>query len=392
MVKAGKQQVNVGMVGYKFMGKAHSNAYSRVNMFFPDAPAAPVMKLICGRDRNGVQQAAEQFGWQGYVTDWRELLRGDEIDLVDINAPSDVHKEIAIAAAQAGKHIFCEKPLALSLADSREMFQAAEEAGIKHMVGFNYRFAPAVQLAKKIISEGRLGTIYHFRAWFLQDWILDPEFPLVWRLQKAVAGSGSHGDLGAHLIDLAHYLVGGMEEVVGMSETFVKERPVPSSMTGLSAKGSADAPKGKVDVDDATLFLARFAGGALGSFEASRFAAGHRCKNAFEINGSKGSIRFDFERLNELEVYFTDDAADVQGFRRVLATDPAHAYMDAWWPPGHTIGYEHTFVHEMLELMQAIHEDRQPKPNFADGVNCQQVLEAVELSVSERRWVKVNEL
>ncbi|MGQ5394732.1 Gfo/Idh/MocA family protein [Paenibacillus sp. M.A.Huq-84] len=387
-----KKQVNVGMVGYKFMGKAHSNAYSRVNMFFPNVPAAPVMKLICGRDREGVEQAAKQFGWEGFVTDWRELLSGDDIDLVDINAPSNAHKEIAMAAARAGKHIFCEKPLALNLADSREMLEAAEEAGIKHMVGFNYRFAPAVQLAKKIISEGRLGTLYHFRAWFLQDWILDPEFPLVWRLQKDVAGSGSHGDLGAHLIDLAHYLVGDMSEVVGMSETFIKDRPMPTSMTGLSAKGSADAPRGKVDVDDATLFLARFGNGALGSFEASRFAAGHRCTNSFEINGSKGSIKFDFERLNELEVYFTDDAADVQGFRRVLATDPAHAYMDAWWPPGHTIGYEHTFVHEMLEMMQAIHEDRQPEPNFTDGVKCQQVLEAVELSVSERRWVKVNEL
>ncbi|MFD0680689.1 MULTISPECIES: Gfo/Idh/MocA family protein [unclassified Paenibacillus] len=392
MVEMNKKQVNVGMVGYKFMGKAHSNAYSRVNMFFPNVPAAPVMKLICGRDREGVEQAAKQFGWEGFVTDWRELLSGDDIDLVDINAPSNAHKEIAMAAARAGKHIFCEKPLALNLADSREMLEAAEEAGIKHMVGFNYRFAPAVQLAKKIISEGRLGTLYHFRAWFLQDWILDPEFPLVWRLQKDVAGSGSHGDLGAHLIDLAHYLVGDMSEVVGMSETFIKDRPMPTSMTGLSAKGSADAPRGKVDVDDATLFLARFGNGALGSFEASRFAAGHRCTNSFEINGSKGSIKFDFERLNELEVYFTDDAADVQGFRRVLATDPAHAYMDAWWPPGHTIGYEHTFVHEMLEMMQAIHEDRQPEPNFTDGVKCQQVLEAVELSVSERRWVKVNEL
>ncbi|NOU95014.1 gfo/Idh/MocA family oxidoreductase [Paenibacillus sp. LMG 31456] len=392
MVEINKKHVNVGMVGYKFMGKAHSNAYSRVNMFFPNVPAAPVMKLICGRDRDGVEQAAKQFGWGGCVTDWRELLSDDDIDLVDINAPSNAHKEIAIAAAKAGKHIFCEKPLALNLADSREMLKAAEEAGIKHMVGFNYRFAPAVQLAKKIIREGRLGTIYHFRAWFLQDWIIDPEFPLVWRLQKDVAGSGSHGDLGAHLIDLAHYLVGDMTEVVGMSETFIKDRPMPASMTGLSAKGSANAPRGTVDVDDATLFLARFANGALGSFEASRFAAGHRCMNAFEINGSKGSIKFDFERLNELEVYFTDDAADVQGFRRVLATDPAHAYMDAWWPPGHTIGYEHTFVHEMLELMQAIHEDRQPEPNFSEGVKCQQVLEAVELSVAERRWVKVSEL
>ncbi|CAG7650514.1 D-apiose dehydrogenase [Paenibacillus solanacearum] len=385
------KQVRVGMIGYKFMGKAHSHAYRDVPMFFPKV-AKPVMKAICGRSAEGVRQAAEQFGWESWGTDWRELVQRDDIDLIDINAPSDAHKEIALAAAAAGKHVFCEKPLALTLADSREMLQAAEAAGVKHMVGFNYRFAPAVQLAKKLIEEGRLGQIYHFRAWFLQDWIVDPQFPLVWRLQKEIAGSGSHGDLGAHLIDLAHFLIGNLTEVIGMSETFIKERPLPSSMTGLSAKGSGDAAKGPVTVDDATLFMARFESGALGSFEATRFAPGHRCTNAFEINGSKGSVKFDFERMNELQVYFTGDADDVQGFRRVLATDPAHAYADAWWPPGHTIGYEHTFIHETVELMQAIEEGRQPVPNFADGVKCQQVLEAVDWSIEQRRWVRIEEL
>ncbi|WDM31120.1 Gfo/Idh/MocA family oxidoreductase [Paenibacillus mucilaginosus] len=379
------------MIGYKFMGKAHSHAYRDLPMFFPQV-ARPVMRAICGRDAEGVAQAARQFGWESFETDWRKLLERDDIDLIDINAPSDAHKDIALAAAAAGKHVFCEKPLALTLADSREMLQAVEAAGVKHMVGFNYRFAPAVQLAKKLVEDGRLGQIYHFRAWFLQDWIVDPEFPLVWRLQKEIAGSGSHGDLGAHLIDLAHFLVGDMQEVIGMSETFIKERPVPSSMTGLSAKGSKDAPKGPVTVDDATLFLTRFANGALGSFEATRFAPGHRCTNSFEINGSKGSVKFDFERMNELQVYFTDDAEDVQGFRRVLATDPAHAYAEAWWPPGHTIGYEHTFIHETVELMQALAEDRQPVPNFHDGVKCQQVLEAVDLSIEQRRWVRIEEL
>jgi len=289
------KKLNIGMVGYKFMGKAHSHAYKEAPMAFPGAPV-PVMKAICGRNRDGVEQAAAQFGWETAVTDWRELVSRDDIDIVDINAPSDAHKEIAVAAARAGKHVFCEKPLALTLADAREMLQAAEEAGVKHMVCFNYRFAPAVQLAKKLVQEGRLGRIYHFRAWFLQDWIVDPDFPLVWRLDKTIAGSGAHGDLGAHLIDLAHFLVGDITEVVGMSETFIKERPLPSSMTGLSAKGDASAPKGEVTVDDATLFLARFANGALGSFEATRFAPGHRCTNAFEINGSKGSVKFDFER------------------------------------------------------------------------------------------------
>jgi len=383
--------IRVGMIGYKFMGKAHSHAYRDLPMFFPETEK-PVMAALCGRDEAGVSAAAKQFGWDGYTTDWRELVKRDDIDLIDINAPSDAHKDIAIAAAAAGKHLFCEKPLALTLADSREMLQAAEQAGVKHMVGFNYRFAPAVQLAKKLVDEGRLGRIFHFRAWFLQDWIIDPEFPLVWRLQKEVAGSGSHGDLGAHLIDLAHFLVGDMNEVIGMNETFIKERPIPSSMTGLSAKGSKDAPRGRVTVDDATLFLTKFANGALGSFEATRFAAGHRCTNSFEINGSKGSVKFDFERMNELQVYFTDDADDVQGFRRVLATDPSHAYAAAWWPPGHTIGYEHTFIHEVHELMESFRENRQPVPNFHDGVKCQAVLEAVDRSIDERRWVSIEEM
>jgi predicted dehydrogenase len=380
------------MVGYKFMGKAHSNAYRALPMFFPDAASKPVMKVICGRDPVQLEQARTQFGWEQSVTDWRELVTRDDVDLIDINAPSDAHKEIALAAAANGKHIFCEKPLALSLKDSREMLEAAESAGVTHMVGFNYRFAPAVQLAKKLISEGRIGKIYHFRGVFLQDWIIDPNFPLVWRLQKEIAGSGSHGDLGAHVIDMARYLVGEFDEVIGMSETFVKQRPIASAMTGLSAKGEAGGELGDVSVDDATVFMARFQGGAMGSIEATRFAAGHRCTNAFEINGSKGSIKFDFERVNELQVYFTDDAEDVQGFRRVLATDPAHAYMDAWWPAGHTIGYEHTFTHEVLELMNALSEGRQPVPNFVDGVKCQEVLEAVDLSIAERRWVKLNEM
>ncbi|KTD86112.1 Gfo/Idh/MocA family protein [Paenibacillus etheri] len=385
------KQLRIGMIGYKFMGKAHSNAYRSLPMFFPKA-LKPEMSVICGRNAEALEEAATQLGWSDCVTDWKDLIAREDIDLIDINAPSNAHKEIALAAAKAGKHIFCEKPLALTLADSREMLQAAEDAGVTHMVGFNYRFSPAVRLAKKLVESGRLGKIYHFRAWFLQDWIIDPEFPLVWRLQKEIAGSGSHGDLGAHLIDLAHFLVGDVKEVIGMSETFIKERPLAAEMTGLSAKGDKDAPKGKVTVDDATLFLARFDNGALGSFEATRFAAGHRSTNSFEINGSLGSVKFDFERMNELEVYLSSDAEDVQGFRRVLATDPAHEYAEAWWPPGHTIGFEHTFIHEMLELSNAIEEGRQPVPNFHDGVKCQAVLEAVERSIEQRRWVDISEM
>ncbi|MFJ5621571.1 Gfo/Idh/MocA family protein [Peribacillus loiseleuriae] len=385
------ETIKVGMVGYKFMGKAHSHAYKDLPLFFPNV-IRPEMKVICGRNTKEVVKAAYQFGWEEHTTDWMELVERDDIDLIDINAPSNVHKEIAIAAARAGKHVFCEKPLALTLQDSRNMLEAAEASGVKHMVGFNYRFAPAVMLAKKLVDEGRLGDIYHFRAWFLQDWLVDPNFPLTWRLQKEIAGSGSHGDLGAHLIDLAHYMIGDITEVIGINETFIKERPIPANMTGLSATGSADGKKEKVTVDDATLFLARFANGAIGSFEATRFATGHRSTNSFEINGSKGSIIFDFERMNELQVYFGDDRDDVQGFRRVLATDPVHAFSEAWWPAGHTIGYEHTFIHEIVELMEAFRENRQPIPNFKDGVKCQQVLEAVELSIARRGWVKPSEL
>jgi len=384
-------KVKVGMIGYKFMGKAHSNAYRALPMFFPES-MQPEMKVICGRNEEAVSKAAKQFGWAEYTSDWKQLLSRDDIDLIDINAPSNVHKEIAITAAKAGKHIYCEKPLALTLKDSREMLAVAESENIKHMIGFNYRFTPAVILAKKLIEEGRLGEIYHFRAWFLQDFITDPNFPLVWRLQKEIAGSGAHGDLGAHLIDMAHYLLGDITEVIGMSETFIKERPIPENMEGLSATNTKSSNKGKVTVDDATLFLARFSNGALGSFESSRFATGHRSTNSFEINGSKGSVIFDFERLNELQVYFDDDKEDVQGFRRVLATDDAHAFSEAWWPAGHAIGYEHTFTHAFVELMDAFRENRQPVPNFADGVKCQQVLEAVETSIESKRWINVSDL
>ena len=388
---ASKKEIRIGMIGYKFMGKAHSHAYKDVPMFFPDCPT-PVMQAICGRDATWVSQAATQFGWNRYETDWRKLVASDDVDVVDINAPSDAHKEIAIAAAEAGKIVFCEKPLALTLADAREMERAVAKAGVKHMIGFNYRFVPAVLLAKKLIDEGRLGRIFHFRGVFLQDWIIDPNFPLVWRLDKSIAGSGAHGDLGAHVIDLAHFLVGDIAEVVGVNETFIKERPIATKMTGLTATASEDAEKGKVTVDDATAFLARFTNGALGTIEATRMAPGHRCTNAFEINGSKGSVKFEFERMNELQVYFTDDADDVQGFRRVIATDAPHAYAAHWWPAGHTIGYEHSLVHEVAELMTAIEEDRLPSPNFSDGVRCQEVLTAVDLSIDNRSWVKVSEV
>jgi len=386
-----KSSINVGLVGYKFMGKAHSNAFQRLSMFFN--PSVKVnMKAICGRDENWVKEAADKFGWEGYETSWEKLIQRDDIDVIDIAAPSNVHKEIAIKAAEAGKHVFCEKPLALNLNDAREMLEAAEKNNIKHQIGFNYRFAPAVKLTKKLIDEGKIGKIYHFRGLYLQDWIIDPGFPLVWRLDKKVAGSGSLGDLGAHLIDLARYLVGDFERVTGINKTFIKNRPIVEKMTGLSAQAQQGGNMGEVTVDDATIFIAEFKNGALGSIEATRFANGHKNGMSFEINGSKGSIRFEFERMNELQYFSIDDEVGTQGFRLIQATEDIHPYMEAWWPAGHVIGYEHTFVHEMYEFIEAVANDKDTSPDFYDGVKCQQVLEAVDLSIERGKWVEVDSL
>ncbi|MBB6671021.1 Gfo/Idh/MocA family protein [Cohnella nanjingensis] len=377
------------MVGYKFMGKAHSHAYKDVGMFF-DLEAGVAMKAICGRDEQGVQEAAEKFGWESYETDWRKLVAREDIDFIDINAPSDAHKEIALAAIANGKHVFCEKPLALNLQDAREMLAAAEAAGVKHAICFNYRFLPAVQLAKKIIDSGKLGEIHHYRATYLQDWLVDPEAPLAWRLKKEVAGSGTHGDLNAHSIDLARFLIGEFDRVVGHSRTFVKERPLPVSTSGLSGTGSSE--KGEVTVDDATGFLADFKNGAMGVFIASRFASGRKNGNTFEIHGSKGTIRWDLERLNELEVYFREDEPELAGFRKILATESVHKYAANWWPAGHIIGYEHGFVHIVYEFLQHMSTGSPFAPTFLDGVRCQEVLEAVDLSIERGTWVSVEEV
>jgi predicted dehydrogenase len=314
----------------------------------------------------------------------------DDIDIIDITAPSNAHKEIAIAAAKNGKHIFCEKPLALTTDDARDMLEAVERAGVKHQIGFNYRFAPAIVLAKKFIDEGKIGTIRHVRASYLQDFIIDPEFPLVWRLQRDVCGSGSLGDLGAHFIDLARYLCGEFKTVMGLQKTFITSRPLVQKMEGLSAQASADAPRGTVDVDDGTVFIAEFENGALGVFEATRFAQGHKNDLSIEINGDKGSIKFVFERMNELQYYSADDEPGTQGFRLIQATEGIHPYMTAWWPTGHVIGYEHTFVHEIYEFVRAIVNDTPTVPSFYDGVKCCQVIDAVELSSQRRAAVDVD--
>jgi predicted dehydrogenase len=375
------REVGVGLVGYKFMGRAHSNAYRQVARFF-DVDPAPRMAAICGRDEAGVREAADDLGWESYETDYRKLVARDDVGLVDVVTPGNTHREIVLTALEAGKHVICEKPLANTLSEAREMLTAARNAGTVNMVCFNYRRAPAVQLARNLVAEGRLGEIRHWRATYLQDFIMEPDFPLIWRLKREVSGSGALGDIGAHIVDLAHFLVGPISEVTGMTETFIKERPLEEA----SAEGATEM--GKVTVDDAAAFLARFDNGAIGTFEATRFAAGRRNQNSFEINGSKGSLAFDLERMNELEVFFTEDDPDVQGFRTVNVTEPDHPYAGAWWPPGHILGYEHTFVHTMKDLMDGIEAGQSPAPNFEDGYRCQAVLDAVERSAASGEWTR----
>jgi predicted dehydrogenase len=383
-----RKKINFGLVGYKFMGKAHSNAFRKAGMFF-DLPADICMRALCGRDGDWVKEAAAKLCWESYETDWKKLIARDDIDAIDITAPSNAHKEIAIAAAEGGKHIFCEKPLALNVKDAREMLATVKKHNVKHQIGFNYRYAPAIVLAKKMIDEGKLGQIYHFRGEYLQDYIIDPNFPRVWRLDKEVAGSGSHGDLNAHVIDLARFLVGEFSRVSGLSKTFIKERPLVEKMQGLSATVGESAAMAPVTVDDATLFLTEFENGALGVFEATRFAAGHKNALNFEINGSKGSIKFELERLNELQYFSREDEDGLQGFRTIGVTEPVHPYGEIWWPPGHIIGYEHTFVHEICSFVNAIALDKATSPDFEDGVKCAQVLDAVDLSIAESSWIDI---
>jgi predicted dehydrogenase len=370
-------EIGVGLVGYKFMGKAHSNAYRQVGRFF-DLALSPRMRALCGRDEEAVKAAAAALGWEGYETDYRRLLERDDVGLVDVATPGNTHREISVAALEAGKHVICEKPLANSLDEAREMLEAARAAGTVNMVCFNYRRAPAVQLAKRLVDEGRLGEIRHWRAVYLQDFILDPELPLIWRFRREVAGSGALGDLGAHLVDLAHFLVGPITGVIGTTETFIKERPLEEPGAGW----------GEVTVDDAAAFLARFENGAIGTFEATRLAPGRMNHNSFEINGSSGSLAFDLERMNELQVYFEDDPPEVRGFRTVMVTEPDHPYVEAWWPPGHIIGYEHTFIHTVKDLLDGIDAGESPAPTFEDGYRCQAVLDAVERSIESGSWTE----
>ena len=377
--------LGVGMVGYAFMGAAHSQGWRTVGRVF-ELPLRPEMAVICGRDADAVRTAAGRHGWAEAETDWRALVERDDIDLVDICTPGDSHAEIALAALAAGKHVLCEKPLANTVAEAEAMARAAQEArdrGQAAMVGFNYRRVPATALARRMVEEGRIGTLRHVRVAYLQDWLVDPQFPLTWRLRREQAGSGSLGDLGAHIVDLAQYLAGEpLAGVSALTETFVRERPLPTApSSGLAAVSAAGT--GPVTVDDAAVFTGRFTSGALASFEATRYATGRKNALRIELNGERGSLAFDLERLNELEYHDGTGNATHGGFRRILVTEPDHPYLDAWWPPGHGLGYEHTFAHQARDLVHAIAEGRSPEPSFADGLQVQRVLAAVEESAEK---------
>jgi predicted dehydrogenase len=372
---------NVAMIGYGFMGAAHSQAW-RVSPRFFELPVDPKRSVIVGRDPVRVAEAAERFGWNETATDWREVIARDDIDAIDICSPGDSHAEIAIAALAAGKHVLCEKPLANSVEDAIAMAAAAEAAarfGVFAMVGFSYRRVPALTFARDLVATGRIGELRQVRANYLQDWLVDADGPMTWRLDKARAGSGSLGDIGAHAIDAVQFITGqSVESVSGILETLVTERPLLGESVGLG--GTASTERGTVTVDDVALFTGRLSGGALGSFEATRYATGR--KNAFrlEFSGSLGAIAFDLERMNELEFYDATAPATELGFTRILVTEPEHPYMSAWWPTGHGIGYEHPFSHQVRDFVVDIAEGRQPTPSFADGLQVQRVLDAVERS------------
>ena len=375
--RAGIPEIGVGVVGTGFMCTAHVNAWRTLPYMAYPPPARPRLTGIASRRSADAEAAAGRYGFERAYTDWREMIADPAIQLVDNCGPNNIHAEVNIAALDAGKHVLCEKPLGRNAAESRRMLEAARRAGGKHMAAFNYRFVPAVRKARLMIEQGALGQIHHFRARYCQDWLADPEHPRVWRLQKALAGSGALGDLGSHIVDLARFLVGEPTVVNARLKTFVSERPLPEN----------PSERGPVDVDDAFVALVEFENGAIGTLEATRFAVGHRNANIFEINGSKGSLKFNLERLNELEVHSRADAANSQaGFRSELITEPDDPFIEWWWPPGHTIGWEHTFVHEIHHLLDAVANDADVAPygaTFEDGWRCDVILEAIVRSAAE---------
>lgn len=375
-------EVGVGMMGYAFMGKAHSNAFKKIPYMIYPPPAIPRLVAIAGRDQASVQEAARRYGYDTFYTDWRDMIKDDRVQLFDNGGPNDVHAEPTIAAARAGKHVLCEKPLALTAQEAAAMLDAVTKAGVKHMVAFNYRYVPAIRQAYDLIHSGQLGEIYHFRAVYLQEWIMDPAFPMVWRLDKKTAGSGALGDLGAHIIDLARFLIGEPRRVSAMMKTFIKDRPLPD--------GSGT---GQVTVDDAFTSLFEFENGAMGTLEASRFCSGRKNHQVLEINGSKGSLVFNLERLNELDVFWKDEEPrETRGFHNVLISESYHPFWENWWPQGHMIGWEHTFVHEIAHLLDAIVNNKEIAPHgatFDDGYKNAVICDAIAQSSESGRHVEI---
>lgn len=390
---------NVALLGQKFMGRAHSNAYLKASRFF-NLPKTPVMHTIVGLDLISLAPFADRWGWQKYNTNWKEVIKDSEIDLVDVSTPNNMHAEQAVAALAAGKHVACEKPLAGTLKDARHMKNAAIRARrCKTFVWYNYRRCPAVALAHRLVQAGRLGPIYHVRASYLQDWG-GPQTPLVWRFQKKYAGSGAHGDLNAHIIDMARFITGDdIIEVTGaIAETFIHERPLlpkPAARSSPAAAPRGRKQAGKSDVDDCVLFLARFKGGAVGTFEATRLATGNQNNNQIEINGEHGALRFSFEDMNLLWFYDNTEKPETAGWRRIMCTKAGeHPYAGAWWPDAHIIGYEHTFVNMVADMMAVLGGDQPivPLPDFADAYETQRVLEAAMLAAKHRAAVKLSEI
>ncbi|KAA1378308.1 Gfo/Idh/MocA family protein [Aeromicrobium fastidiosum] len=381
-----RPDLGIGMVGYAFMGAAHSQAWRTAPAFF-DLPAVPRLRAVCGRNEDAAGDVARRFGWESVETDWHALLTRDDIDVIDICTPGNTHAEIAIAALEAGKHVLCEKPLANTVEEAEAMAAAATAAakrGVRAMVGFTYRRTPAVAFARQLVASGRLGTIRHVRGQYLQDWLSDENAPLSWRLDKSLAGSGALGDIGAHIIDMAQFVTGdSIASVSGLLETFVETRPLGGQHATLGGHASQDAERGPVTVDDAAAFTARFVGGAIGVFEATRFATGRKNALRLEINGTAGSLAFNFEDMNVLEFFDATEDPSIAGFRRILVTEATHPYVAAWWPPGHGLGYEHGFTHQVVDLVTDIAKGADPAPSFADGLAVQRVLAAVEASAAD---------
>lgn len=382
--------LNVAIIGTKFMGKAHSNAWLNAPHFF-NLPAKPVLKVACGQDRESLQVFANTWGWEEIETDWKKVIARPDIDIIDISVPQYLHKEIAVAAAKAGKHLFCEKPIAMNVGEAQAMLDAAKTAKVVHYLNHNYRRVPAIMLARQLIDEGKIGKIYHWRGAYLQSWIMDPNFPLTWHLRKETAGAGPNIDLNSHSVDLARFLVGDIAEVNAMTANFITERPLPGKGAATFSAGSSEASEmGTVTVEDAAFLVVRFKNGALGSFDTTRFASGRKNYNTFEIYGSKGAITFDLERMNELQYFSEDDPPYAQGFRTILATEGVHAYVANWWPPGHVIGYEHEFTHAVVDFVKAVVEGTEIRPNFEDGVAETKVLEAALRSAESGNRVTIS--